>query len=114
MLLRHVFNVVGLLQVFIALAMLATAGVAFIYRDGDTLAFVVSGLVTFFVAGGTYWLTKDPHDKEDLTAREGFAIVTMSWAAVALFGSLPYLFAGVLDSPAAAVLCEARPLRGYE
>ena len=38
----------------------------------------------------------------DVTAREGFAIVTMSWVATATFGSLPYLLSGVLDSPVAA------------
>jgi trk system potassium uptake protein TrkH len=50
-----------------------------------------------------YWLTKGPRGKDDLTSREGFAIVTMSWAATAVFGALPYLLAGVLDSPTAAV-----------
>jgi len=103
MLLRHVFNVVGLLQVFIAFAMFGTAGVSFLYRDGDTLAFILSGLITLVIAGGTYLLTRNPKDKEDLTSREGFAIVSLSWAAVAVFGGLPYLLAGVLDSPWAAI-----------
>lgn len=102
MLLRHVFNVVGLLQVFIAFAMFGTAGVASIYGDGDTVAFLLSGLITLVVAGVTYLLTRDPHHKDDLTSREGFAIVSLSWAAVAVFGGLPYLLSGVLDSPVAA------------
>jgi trk system potassium uptake protein TrkH len=101
--LRHVANVVGLLQVFVALAMLATGGVAAIYRDGDTLAFLASGAITLIIGGGAYWLTKASRGKDDLTSREGFAIVTMSWGATAVFGALPYLLSGVLDSPTAAV-----------
>jgi trk system potassium uptake protein TrkH len=104
MLLRHVFNVVGLLQIFIAFAMFGTAGVAAFFRDeGDVLAFVLSGIVTLVVSGATYWFTRSPHDKDELTSREGFAIVSFSWAAVAVFGALPYLFSGVLDSPVAAL-----------
>ena len=101
--LRHVANVVGLLQVLVALTMFATAGVAAIYQDGDTSAFLLAGAITFVLGGGTYWLTKAPRGQNDLTSREGFAIVTMAWAATAVFGALPYLLAGVLDSPAAAV-----------
>jgi trk system potassium uptake protein TrkH len=104
--LRHVANVVGLLQVFVALAMFATAGVTLIYMDGDTVAFLASGAITLAVGGAAFLLTRPPKnkkDKEDLTSREGFAIVTMAWTATAIFGALPYLLAGVLESPTAAV-----------
>ena len=104
--LRHVANVVGLLQVFVALAMFATAGVTLIYMDGDTVAFLASGAITLAVGGAAFLLTrpqKNRKEKEDLTSREGFAIVTMAWTATAIFGALPYLLAGVLDSPTAAV-----------
>ena len=101
--LRHVANVVGLLQVFVALAMFATAGVAAIYQDGDTLSFLAAGAITLMVGGGAYRLTKASLGNDDLTSREGFAIVTMAWAATAIFGALPYLLSGVLTSPTAAV-----------
>jgi len=104
--LRHVANVVGLLQVFVALAMFATAGVTLIYMDGDTLAFLASGAITLAVGGAAFLLTrpsKNKKAKEDLTSREGFAIVTMAWTATAIFGALPYLLAGVVHSPTAAV-----------
>jgi trk system potassium uptake protein TrkH len=100
--LRHVANVVGLLQVFIALAMFATAGVSLAYQDGDAVAFLVAGAITLVLGGGAYWLSKE-RAKDDITAREGFAIVTMAWTATAIFGALPYLLAGVLESPTAAV-----------
>jgi trk system potassium uptake protein TrkH len=98
--LRKVFNVVGLLQIFVALAIGATGLVALGYGDGDASAFFVSAAITFVAGWAIYLSTRFD---EDVTAREGFAIVTMAWTATAVFGALPYLVSGVLDSPVAAV-----------
>jgi trk system potassium uptake protein len=98
--LRKVANVVGLLQVFVAIAMFVTALVALWYRDGDSGGFFLAGTITFVCGWVVYMLTRF---EDDVTAREGFAIVTMSWTATALFGSLPYLLTGAVTSPVAAV-----------
>ncbi len=98
--LRKVANIVGLLQVPIALAMLLVGIVAWAYGDGDAAAFLVSAVLALAVGVFTYAITRFD---EDVTAREGFAVVTMSWAAAAVFGGLPYLLSGVVDSPAAAL-----------
>ncbi len=97
--LRKVANVVGLLQVFVALAMMGAALVAGLYGDGDTTGIALAALVTGVVGFLFYRLTRF---EGDLTAREGFAIVTMAWTATAFFGALPYLFTGVLSNPMAA------------
>ena len=55
---RHVFGVVGLLLVFVALAMLVAAGVAILYRDGDTLGILGAAVVTFAVGSITYRLAE--------------------------------------------------------
>ncbi len=94
-----VLNVVGLLQVFLAFFMAMTGFVAVGYGDGDARGFFLAGLVTFACGGAVYARTRFD---EDVTAREGYAIVTFAWAATALFGALPYLFTGVLTSPMAA------------
>ena len=97
--LRHVANVVGLLLVFVALAMVLSAGVALLYRDGDAAALGLSAAVTLGVGVALYRLTRF---EGDLTIREGYAIVSFAWAATAAFGALPYLLTGALDSPTAA------------
>lgn len=97
--LRTVANVVGLLQVFLALSMAVTGGVALGYGDGDAGGFFLAAVITLVCGGGVYWLTRFD---EDVTAREGYAIVTLAWTATAFFGSLPYLLTGVLGSPMAA------------
>ena len=97
---RKVANVVGLLQAFISFPMFATAVVAGLYGEGDARGFLVAGTVTFLVGWAAYLLTRF---EGEITTREGFAIVTMSWAAAAVFGGLPYLLTGVVASPVAAV-----------
>ncbi|HSH74107.1 MAG TPA: potassium transporter TrkG [Longimicrobiales bacterium] len=101
--LRHVWNVVGLLQVFVAIAMLLPAGVALRYGDGDAPGFLLSATITFVIGIAVYLLTRKPADQDDVTAREGFAIVTLAWTATAVFGSLPYLLTRSVDSPVAAL-----------
>lgn len=97
--LRKVANVSGLLQLLVAIAMFATGVIAIWYGDGDAHAFFQAGAVTFVVGWAVFMTTRFD---SDVSAREGFAIVTMAWTTTALFGSLPYLFSGVLTSPFAA------------
>jgi trk system potassium uptake protein TrkH len=97
--LSRVVNVIGLLQVFVALSMMLAAGVAFIYGDGDFQGILFAAVLTFFVSGAAYRVTMF---EGAVTAREGFAIVTLAWAATAASGALPYLLTGTLESPVAA------------
>ncbi|MCH7992666.1 MAG: TrkH family potassium uptake protein, partial [Gemmatimonadetes bacterium] len=98
--LRKVANVVGLLQVFVALSMFLTGLVAIGYGDGDARGLFVAGAITLFVGWALYLTTRFD---EDVTIREGFAIVTMSWTTTAIFGSLPYLLTGTIDTPTQAI-----------
>lgn len=98
--LRHIANVVGLLLVFVAMAMAISGLVALIYREGDALPIFGAAALTL----GTGWAGfRFTRFEGDLTAREGFAIVTFAWASTAMFGALPYLFSGATHSPIAAV-----------
>ena len=97
---RHILNVVGLLLMVVAAAMAAAGLLALGYGDGDAPGILLAGVVTLLSGTVTWWLTRfDDH----ITFREGYAIVTFAWTAVALAGALPYLFTGALSSPAQAV-----------
>ena len=97
--LRQVLHVVAMLEISFGIAMLAPLGVSLFYGDGAALAFLISLVVTVGAGGITYLLTRLDHE---ITPREGYAIVTFAWTGAALFGALPYLLSGVLDSPWAA------------
>ena len=98
--LRKVANVVGLLQVFVGLFMLTTAAVSLAYGEDTARGLLLASIVTLAAGIAVYKAT--PFEG-DVTTREGFAIVTLAWTATAVAGALPYLFTGVLESPAAAV-----------
>lgn len=98
--LRRVASVVGLLQVFVALAMLVAGGVALLYGDGDARGILLSATITATVGATLYKVTRL---REEITPREGFAIVSFAWAGSAFFGALPYLLTGTIESPVAAV-----------
>lgn len=93
--LRLVLNVVGLLLVFVGLAMELAWLVSLAYGDGDSLGLFLSGAVTVIVGGISWRLTRID---ADISVREGYAIVTFAWLGTAVAGALPYLWTGVLDS----------------
>jgi trk system potassium uptake protein TrkH len=98
--LRHVANVVGLLLVFVSMAMALSGGVALLYGDGDAPAIFGAAALTLVSGFAAFRLTRF---EGDLTAREGFAIVAFAWTATAVFGALPYVFSGATSSFVAAV-----------
>ena len=98
--LRPVFNVVGVLLVFLAGAMFVTAGVSLIYADGDTWSFLISATATLTVGLVTYRTTRF---QGDITHRQGYATVTFAWGFIGLFGALPFILTGVTDSVVHAV-----------
>ncbi len=96
---RHVVNVVGLLLVFVGLAMALAAGVGLLYGEGDAGGIALAAGVTTFVGFLAYRLTRF---QGEISSREGFAIVTLAWTGTAVFGALPYLFTGTILRPVPA------------
>jgi trk system potassium uptake protein TrkH len=100
MTLRHILNVVGLLQVFVGLSMAVAGLVSLAYGDGDSLGIFLAAGFTVVFGLVSYRLTQF---KGDLSSREGFAIVTFAWTGAAIFGALPYLFTGTIQGFVPAV-----------
>ena len=69
--------------------------VSLIYRSGDWSVFASSIAIT--VAVGALLSQLRPRD-DNLSAREGFAVVTLSWLLVSFFGALPFYFSGAVPS----------------
>ncbi|OED34661.1 hypothetical protein AB834_06165 [PVC group bacterium (ex Bugula neritina AB1)] len=91
----HIINTLGIVTVFIALAMLPSTFVAFLNEEPSKYLW----LLTFFIlATGGGLLYKFCSVKEEISYREGFAVVTLTWFTVGIWGGIPYLFTGVFDS----------------
>jgi trk system potassium uptake protein TrkH len=92
-----VLHLVGAVLVFTALFMVLPLGVSLLYGDGDFPS-LAAATVAMLLAGGTLFWASRAKRTEELKPREGMLIVTLSWVAVSLFGSLPYFLEGTLPS----------------
>ena len=82
---RKVANVVGLLLIFLALSMFVTGLVAVGYGEGDANAFFQAGVATLLFGWLAYITTRFD---EEVTTREGFAIVTAAWTVTGSVAAL--------------------------
>ena len=96
----HLVHVVGITLMALSVALAAAGGVALFHGESAALAILASsgsclavGLVAF----------RRTRLERDLTIREGYAVVGLSWIVVGIAGALPYLFSGVISSPVAAL-----------
>ena len=98
---KLIFHTLGNLLICLAGTMLLPLSIGIYYfvsagePKDDMMAFVYATIVTLCV-GLILRFTIKPSEPE-LGIREGFAIVTLGWVVVALFGSFPYLFAGIFS-----------------
>ncbi len=97
---RHLIHVAGIILLALSFALAATTVVAAAYGERDFIPFLLSTIVS---AGLGLFMFRRTSLERDLTIREGYAVVSLSWLAIGLAGALPYLFSGVISSPAAAL-----------
>lgn len=90
-----VFNLMGKLLILLSLSLLLPIPVSLFYDDGMIRTFILSSVVGALM-GGLLLLLFPP--EEDLGYREGFAIVTLSWLAMAFLGALPFYISGKIPS----------------
>lgn len=88
-----VIHILGLLLMFLAAAMVLPIPFSLYYGDSDTTALLIAMGITLVSGFAAFISTRLDRD---LRPKEGYAIVTLSWTAFALFGSLPYLLSGAI------------------
>ncbi|WP_408956021.1 TrkH family potassium uptake protein [Natroniella sp. ANB-PHB2] len=93
--LKIVFNMLGTLLLFIGVSMILPILVSLYYQESDGIAFIVAS--GFTISSGKL-LKRFSDDKENIRHREGFAIVTLGWIIISIFGAVPFMLAGVFDN----------------
>ena len=91
---RRLLHIIGAVVAASGLAMLTAAVVSAVYREGGDAARIGLAAGATMVIGLAAWRWFEAPDQ--LTAREGFAIVGLSWVIITAFGTLPYLFTGTI------------------
>ncbi len=99
---RAVFHLVSYMTLVIGIAIMGCAGISRLYHEPleVQLSLIYSGLIAVVCAGVVGFLTRGDIN---LSRRDGFGIVTFGWISATLFGSLPYIFSGVIPHPVSAM-----------
>ncbi len=82
-----VFHIVGKLLLFLSVCFLLPIPFSMYFNDGQSAVFILSATITAIAGGILSWLFVP---QGELGHRDGFAVVTFGWLALALFGALPY------------------------
>ncbi len=90
-----VIHLLGFLLMFLAASMLLPIPFSLYYGDSDYTALLISAGITFAIGFLTYKFTRF---RQDLRAKEGFAVVTFGWIIFSFFGSLPFIISGAIPS----------------
>ncbi len=94
--LKPVLYMLGIINIFIALSMIAPLVVSLIFKDGGTMALSLTILITASFGLFLYLIFKG--GRIEVNHRQGFLVVALAWLDISFFGSLPYLFSGVMSS----------------
>jgi trk system potassium uptake protein TrkH len=94
---RLILTVLGFLLFAVGCAMMTAYPVALHFGGRDASPLLFSSILTI-VVGLSFWRGFRSQEENELRVREGFAIVTLGWVIVPLFGSLPFLLSGAIPS----------------
>lgn len=97
---RLLMNYIGKIIIIVGIAMLTSVICALYYGENIVWKLLFISVLTILL--GMFLSFMFRHD-ENLNYREGFAIVTLSWIIVSIFGSLPYVVSGYVVSYADAL-----------
>ena len=92
---RLIIRMLGALLLIEAAAMVPALAAGLLYRDGDAVPILFSILITAAVGTGMFIIPGKDKDSH-LRLKEGFIITALGWIMLGLFGSLPFMFSGLL------------------
>jgi trk system potassium uptake protein len=99
---KLVSKVLGILLFIEAGLLLSCLIMALAYREDDTIAFMITiGLTTIT---GLICLFAGNHAENNMSRRDAYLIVSLTWVIFSLFGMLPFLISGYLTNVADAFL----------
>lgn len=93
---RVSLHIAGVVNLILAVMMLFPLGVSAFYGDGDATAFALSFAIT--AALGAILFFGFRKQGIEISHREGFLVVALSWISAGLLSSLPFILSGEFPS----------------
>lgn len=100
---RVSFHIIGGFIKFLGLLLILPAICSLAYRDGDLYVFLVTAFITSLTGFIIEKATKGSGKVVEIGRKDAFFIAFMCWITASLFGAIPYLLIGVVESPFDAI-----------
>src|SRR5699024_8404484 len=86
--------ILGFLALVNGVFMLLSAGVSWAYKDGTLIHILTAGGLAALLGSLLMLFTRNY--KREISTRESFLMVALSWIFMAFVGTLPYLISGTI------------------
>ncbi len=93
---KAILNILGVMLVFLGISMFFSAGWSIYYSEPDLYAIIKSAFIT--IGSGAILFVFTRSRNVGLTIRDGYAIVTLAWVAMAIFSALPAYLSGAIPT----------------
>ena len=93
---KLLYKILGSLLITLGLLMGGCALMAGCYQEDDIMAFLISSLFTGCCGFIFKYLGRNATN--DMSRRTAYLVVTLSWLLYSLFGMLPYIIGGYINS----------------
>jgi trk system potassium uptake protein TrkH len=93
---KAIGKILGALLMLLALLMLPGIGFSLYFNSNDEIALLGSAFISLSV-GATLYFSFSNQD-QNIRKREGYLIVSLSWLSMSIFGMLPYLLSGTINT----------------
>ena len=93
---RLIYKILGSLQFLLGVLLLLCAAISFFYQEDDLLAFLVSAIFTFSAGFVLKYLGRDADN--NLSRRDSYLLVTVTWLIFSVFGMLPFIISGYITN----------------
>ena len=93
---RLIYKILGSLLFLLGTLLLISAGIALFYHEDDSLSFIISTIFTWCCGFVLKYLGR--HADNNLSRRDSYLLVTVTWIVFSLFGMLPFLISGYIGN----------------
>ena len=93
---RLIYKVLGSLLFMLGTLLLICAGIAFYYQEDDLMAFLIASAFTLSCGFVLHYMGH--HADNNLSRRDSYLLVTVTWVVFSLFGMLPFLVSGYISN----------------
>ena len=93
---RLIYKILGSLLFLLGVLLLVCAGIALYYKEDDIMAFLSSTLFTVCCGFVFKYMGRDADN--NLSRRDSYLLVTVTWVVFSLFGMFPFIISGYIPN----------------